>query len=73
MFPHCIEASELPAPLETGYAGVVDRDTLAEERQESGEVGEVLQIRDEERVGGGHMRDILVDRFEGGYRAEQAL
>ena len=72
VFPHRVERPEL-APLPVAVdADVVHRDLLSEVRDQPGRIGEVFEIRDEERVLAGHVYDAVLYR-RGNVCAEEAV
>ena len=60
MFPYCVQRAEISAPRVTVYAYVAYSDLLTEIRDKSREVYKIFGIWDEEGMGGGHMRKVVL-------------
>lgn len=72
MFAHGVHAPEFFAFLVAMDAHIAHCDLLAKIRDKAGDVDEILGVWDEERVRGGHVREVSLERGGDG-RAEEAV
>lgn len=70
VFAHGIESVQLPSLAVTVNADVADGDLFYEVCDEAGDVDEVVCVGNEERVGGGHVGEIIIEGWECGCAEE---
>lgn len=66
MFADRLQGAELPSPSVAVYAHVAGCNLFGEVIDEAGDVDEVIGIGDKERVGGGHVGEIVWEGRGGG-------